>query len=399
MGVPGSGYGRGRGAYLLVEKKILIIHTRPLCYYSAEFFLDRLQEAFEALGHEVVRIDLPEDEETFDSLEKLSGESFLFVLDINSKLPHLMLSDGTFFLDSLKAPFINYILDHPLYHHPGLNIPLKNYHAIALDGYHGAYIKKHYPHLRSVSCLPLAGTPALDPMPFSERKKELFFAGTYIKPYILDNEYKRLCKTFGFEYEKVYKDLYDLWDPYNEPLEEALEKYLKDNPGDTCSFPELLNRLHHLDRRKRNENRLGILREVSKLFPTVVVGEGWEDELFGLKPLPYANALQLHSVYRYALDISPAFLDGIHDRASNALASGCLLLSNMACKRGPKKGEDYLGFSGTDVYRAVESLKSLGEEKEQEMSRRGNDYYNKNLTWSNLEKKIIHITKEGDVII
>ena len=139
--------------------KILFVHTRELCYYSGSFFLKRMQEAVSRLGIESEYIAL-EDQQDLDRFEHRIGEHFDGVVDINSKLPYFVLDDDTRLLDALGAPFYNYIVDHPLYHHPGLVFPLQQYHAIGIDHRHCAYMKKHYPHLQQAAFLPLGATAA-----------------------------------------------------------------------------------------------------------------------------------------------------------------------------------------------------------------------------------------------
>ena len=97
-----------------------------------------MEEALESIGCEVEYLELSHDDVDYDCLEDLLPEKeersrYDAILDINSKLPYLTLEDGSPFLDRLNAPFYNWIVDHPLYHHPGLSFPLKNYHVLAID--------------------------------------------------------------------------------------------------------------------------------------------------------------------------------------------------------------------------------------------------------------------------
>ena len=66
--------------------KVLIIHTRQLCYYSGDFFLDRIQEAMEEAGVIVEKFSLCENDD-YARLEQYQPHEFDAVLDINSKLP------------------------------------------------------------------------------------------------------------------------------------------------------------------------------------------------------------------------------------------------------------------------------------------------------------------------
>lgn len=138
-----------------MNKRILFVHTRELCYYSGSYFLQQMQKEVAKLGIESQYFSLGQDP---SSLEGILGRHYDGVVDINSKLPYFVLEDDRRFLDVLDAPFYNYIVDHPLYHHPGLIFPLKDYHAIAIDHCHKSYMEKYYPHLQQVAFLPIGAT-------------------------------------------------------------------------------------------------------------------------------------------------------------------------------------------------------------------------------------------------
>ena len=112
--------------------------TRELCYFSGSFFLNRIQEEAEKNGIETVRLDFPGEEADFSALSEQIGKPFDAILDINSRLPYLVDEKGERILNLMDAPFFNYIVDHPLYHHPGLVFPIRRYHAIGIDRQHCA---------------------------------------------------------------------------------------------------------------------------------------------------------------------------------------------------------------------------------------------------------------------
>ena len=143
--------------------KVLIFTTRQLCYNSGYYFAHRIGEEIEKLGIECEYCEIPEnaipsagtqiaqpaienagksvDEEAEKMLESYIGKEYLAILDFNSKLPRLILDDESYYLDSIDAPFYNFILDHPLYHHSTLDCKLKNYYAFSIDENHCKYIQ------------------------------------------------------------------------------------------------------------------------------------------------------------------------------------------------------------------------------------------------------------------
>ena len=57
-------------------KRVLIPHTRELCYLSGEFFLDRIQSALEELDVTVDRVDFPTKGADYALLEDYIGTKY-----------------------------------------------------------------------------------------------------------------------------------------------------------------------------------------------------------------------------------------------------------------------------------------------------------------------------------
>lgn len=386
--------------------RILIVRSRYLCYHSAGFFADRMEEAMDRLGHEVVRLDIDEEDLEFNDLENLKPGLFDAVLDINSRLPYLQIDNGDFWLDSLEAPFFNYILDHPLYHHPGLNFPLEDYSAIGLDIKHCEYMRANYPHLRNVSCLPLSGTPGISFIPYKEREIGWLFSGTYIPQATLDREMNILCDRFGEGYRALVSDLLDAWDPQRMPLEDCLEGYLKSRgmaPEDTGyapDFPELMNIIYPVDRIMRNRNREEILLALSKVVPVTVLGENWEySALEGapnidfVAPRFYSYSLELQARARISLDINPAFYCGIHDRVTNGLANGCLCVSNMSPSFSPKLREknEIFYYNKDSISEVAHGIEAMSLSEQEAVAESGRDIWKEEYSWDAHAKKLTDI--------
>ncbi len=267
-------------------KRILIPHTRELCYFSGSFFLDRIGEHLEKNGCLVDRLELSGGTSKgltggsdFAALEDCLKNTYDAVLDINSKLPYLTLDNGEPLLDCLGAPFFNYILDHPLYHHPGLSFPLKNYHVIAIDQRHAAYIRRWYPHLKNVSCLPMAGTVALSYAGSAQTEKqkeitqeypelwerggngkrsiEILFSGTYLPEQIIREE----MRAQGEEMYGLMQLLADRWNPAKETMEDAVLAFMEQRPDCFIRAAQELGRSSDLEREQ--ESSFAVMEELT----------------------------------------------------------------------------------------------------------------------------------------
>ena len=369
--------------------RILIPHTRELCYFSGSYFLDRIQEELLARGAEVVRLGLLEED--FHQLEEALSFPFDGIIDINSRLPRLIDDEGRYFLDTIDVPFYNYILDHPLYHHPGLSVRLHDYHAIGVDMAHCAYMKRWYPHLKSVSCIPMGGTPAVSSIPFSSRMHDFLFPGTYILPEVIEERELRVRSDHGDATYQLMQELYSAWDPGRRTIEDRLHELLLEKSsvagGDVVLYindvyeardeAELLNRLYIVDQKKRNELRYEMLLSAAETgYELSILGEGWEQtKLSGFSNVRLLSAVTMELSFevmanaRYLIDSNPLFSCGMHDRVASALANGCVCITDMSpgYDRRLRDGENVLyygpGFGGvTDCMRRAMSMGHRAEE-------------------------------------
>jgi len=335
---------------------IAVVHTRELCYFSADFFLNHMTEALENAGEEVLRLPVGEGED-FSALEELlalekAGKGPRLILDMNSRLPYLVDDDGERWLNKFSCPFINYIVDHPLYHHPGLFFKLNNYHVITVDDAHREYVQRFYPHIKTVDFKTIPGTLALLAIPLEERRKELYFSGTNLPEEEVIEEIEKLDPLS----RKIIWELSEIWDFEHVPLEYVLEEYLENEKARLQdfleenrssyeikndmvglsllreeNFPVLMNRLFALDRLMRYRFRRKSLLDIAKAGEQLVIqGEGWEDtplcsmnNVEFLNPRPMNIAIEQMGNFKRVLDICPGFTRGIHDRVTSAAMNGC----------------------------------------------------------------------------
>lgn len=380
-----------------MSKGLLFLHTRELCYYSGSYFLQQMQQAVSRLGVKSEYRCLGEDA---SELECLLSCDYDGVVDLNSKLPYFVLEDDRRFLDVLDAPFYNYIVDHPLYHHPGLVFPLKDYHAIAIDKKHQSYMRACYPHLQDVSYLPLGATRSRQSQTLhEEREIPLLFLGTYEPEEEMRQKFRGLCQSYFRE--SVGADVFELgmhlleemragkWEDgrhYEVPMEEALGKILRQEDLEegrygTNEFPVLMNYLYLVDKYLRNERRSQILSKVADWKISLVIrGEGWEKMRFSdashvtiQKPVAIEHIYDLLANTRCLLDVNPLFPEGVHDRVTSGLINGCLCYSDMSPKADErlKEGEHIFYYDHQELEGLRDKLMTVSVEQQKQMAEQG----------------------------
>lgn len=317
-------------------RNILIFCTRSLCYFSGEFFARELAEIFQNKGDRVETVLLPDepgstaatrDLSQFEILEKYIGKTYDAVIDFNSFLPYLTDDDGTPILDEIDAPFYNYLLDHPLYHHPGLSYKLRDYNVICIDKKHAAYVRKYYPHIKKILYQPLPGAKCTDKnMPGAkyrgniqcaikcieeissdtkcdarsisetEFSSNIFFSGTFTPESELLTELLRRPRSI----QDAVLEIAEFWNPEKETIEDVVRGYLDSlntserdvifssiineeslsktaAPEEENLFPLLLNHMYSLDRIMRYRMRKKVITALAEAgIELDIQGEGWE---------------------------------------------------------------------------------------------------------------------------
>ncbi|MBQ2089627.1 MAG: hypothetical protein II472_05320, partial [Lachnospiraceae bacterium] len=192
----------------MTRDKILLVNSRELCYYSGSFFLQQMCEALRNVGEDAEYVILS-DEDDFIAFMDRVGKSYKAIIDINSQMPYMILEDDSRLLNRIDAPFYNYIVDHPLYHHPGLVFPIDNYHAIGIDKRHVKYMKEYYPQLQTVDFLPMGATEPSHRVDYKNRRIPLLLTATYENEQGILQDFRKLAAgleegRFDINYEGNY---------------------------------------------------------------------------------------------------------------------------------------------------------------------------------------------------
>ncbi|MCD7825142.1 MAG: glycosyltransferase [Clostridiaceae bacterium] len=317
-----------------MENKILFLRSGSCCYDSTIYFEQCISTELERLGWQTEHVSCPRDQ-AVSVLKTLYGRCYSVLFDINSVLPGLQDESGAFCMDQINGEVWHYILDHPLYHHDILKCPLKNFHVICLDEKHAEYIRKYYPHICQVICLPLAAKQAQRMIPYPERSQEVLFTGTYTDSDLV------LCRAMQQPPEKtaVFRQAVQLlFDESDLTQEEALSRCTNSE-----DLPLFLQQNYLVDFFLRACLREELLAQFLKQkCPVTVYGHNWERFAEKCrKSIPYAEKYlrirgevsyeRLPEIYadsKIALNQLPWFKAGMHDRIPLALMNGCVCVTD-----------------------------------------------------------------------
>jgi len=438
----------------LTRDKILLVNSRELCYYSGSFFLQQMCVALRNVGEDAEYVTLS-DEDDFIAFMDRVGKSYKAIIDINSQMPYMILEDESRLLNRIDAPFYNYIVDHPLYHHPGLVFPIDNYHAIGIDKRHVKYMKDYYPHLKSVGFLPMGATEPSYRVDYKKRQIPLLLTATYENEQGILQDFRKLAAgleegRFDINYEGNYKPdaatqddengknhvfgggisrsiaeagksksrgqaFFDLGMNLAEtmlsgPVERTMEECLADIISQedlmegkyyTREFPVLMNYLFLVDKYVRNVHRRRVVEEIVKSGREITVaGAGWGMTALG----DYARAnligqVQMMDVFelmgdaKTVLDINPLFVEGVHDRVTSAMAAGAYVISDMNVD-ALESDESILGQYNIWKLDKLQEALNLTEPEKADRAYMGYELYKESYSWDCQANNLLKLLKD-----
>lgn len=386
--------------------KILFVRTKYLCYESNEVFALEMEKQLKKQGCEVVVCDAMDEKTGQEEFVKLIGASFDAIIDFNSVLPLAEMADGTPLLDRIDAPFYNYIVDHPMFHHRSLQVKLKNYHLICIDRKHAAYARECYPHIKTVTFLPLGAMNALIPVDFEKKNTDILFSGTYMP----SKEHYDVIQNFSKEHKREVLEVIDrMLAEHGKPLEDILREFYAQKG--ICLKGNMLRdtmltfyRADYFVRTYYRENLIeGLLKEGLCLE---VMGCDWEryqtkyaKNLKIRESVGYELNLQMIAKSKILLNVQPLFKDGIHDRVFSAMANRTMAVSDTSVymEEEFENGRDLILYQQDKISDLAKTLTDCLEHQEKivEIAEAGYQKAMSGHTWENRMQQFTKELREG----
>ena len=388
------------------KRKVLMLKIKSACYDSTFYLADLYGRALENLGYEVEYFSTAK--EPLIALEKYAGKQYDAVIDFNSVAAYLDTDEGEWFFDTIDAPFYDYILDHPMYHNKQLKTPLKNYHVICLDYDHEEYVRKYYPHIKSVHTLPLFALPLEGRKDENWKNKtmEVLFTGTYMPA----NQIYQQINSFDTNLTDEMKEFAEIL-MENPALtqEQALLKMM----GNAGSFQQSINirdRLYAFfltDVYVKAYYREKMLEAALKTGRKVTIyGEQWNlyehsnaKNLEICKMVPFAKTPEVMWRAKICLNIMPWFKAGIHDRVFTAMHQNAAVLTDTSrmLEEEFQKDKDILVYDLKHTEQISEQI-SFALDKEEwlmELAQNGKDKVAKRHNLKERAKKLADIIESN----
>jgi len=331
--------------------RFLLVRSKGVCYESFYTFTDCLYHALRRYGADVDVYD----ESKSANIRLFLGKSYDAIIDFDSEMPDKKLDDGTSVVNALDGPFINYLLDHPLYFHGQLSQNVSQ-HVICIDRRHVSYLEKYYPELKSITFAPLPMMPVNedDIKRIEDRRIGILFTGTYTSSEFVQ---RKLSKINPDARRDVFEILSYMQADTNLSIEDAMQKFLdtRDKKIPDKMFRQFLQYYYLADTAAAAWARDMVIRTLLNTGMKITVcGHGWNDlkrydntPFDNLEILPevnYHKSLDMAYDAKILLNVMPWFKDGVHDRVFTAAGHGAVCLSDRTPALDEIMRDSYVGY-------------------------------------------------------
>ncbi len=369
---------------------------------SFNFFTDQLANELQRKGHQTFIFDLLDPpEENPHSLKN-------FRQFIARKVDAAICFDGfgtredwlMEIWDRHQAYVADILMDPPFRFHPMLEHHPKKYHMFCCDWEHVEYVKKYFrPMAPYVTFMPHVGVvpdPDVPIIPYSQRKYDILFCGTYYRPQDKLLETKSLFpgddEMYGI-YESIYKNLIADSDlTIEQAVLTTLDQLFLEVPED--SLKVMLNRSVHLDWAIRMYQRERVVTALAQAgLELYLLGRGWENHPVSGLPnvhriddrIPYGDTLSYMANAKINLNVMPWFKAGTHDRIFNTLLQHSLPLTDPSLwiTETFQDGEDIALFDLKHLEQLPDIARNLltDSAKAERMIEKGYEKVRANFTW------------------
>ncbi|MBQ6697041.1 MAG: glycosyltransferase [Lachnospiraceae bacterium] len=323
-----------------MNKKKLVLFKGDLD--TINLFSEQLKQGFLELGdYEIFEFVLGDMVNSLSGLYNfMQGEPITAMIGFNSTFYGMKLPSGANMFEQLQIPCINIFVDHPYWYASILSQMPSTGIVLCIDRGHMEFVNRFYPQIPVNGFLPHGGT-AMEtlPKPVSERKTDVFYAGSLYADYI--TKQKPDFSKWDFPAEKICEETIErlLEEPtgtIEAVLEDTLHKYgVQMAEEELCAF---ISSCVYIERVVSSRYREAVLSAIAKAgIGLTLYGSGWENcDWIRLPNVHYGGMISPSEVLvqmenaKIVLNTMPWFKDGSHERIFNGMLRGAVVCSDTS---------------------------------------------------------------------
>ena len=310
--------------------KILVFHATGVYQYQAvDRFLSEIEKGFKELGHELLTVDVKAPDFVVQTQQKFSqGPSFCFSFN---GAGHILQIEGKSIFDVIGVPFFDFLLDHPAHQYEKLDGTIENEILSCVERSHLDFLKFVFQGKKTAFFIPHGGTQAKEPNE-GDRPLDVVFCGSGKDPKGILNGVQALPVPLL----RVFDGAVDILQaspasPVHEAVEEACRA---EHFAPPIRYRQVALTMV-VESYLRNLWRVEILQTLDASgVPVQVFGDGWDFANFEnhvMHPaVDYEGGLGLLTQAKVALNLSPQFFSGSHERVIDAALNEAACLTTRS---------------------------------------------------------------------
>ncbi len=371
---------------------------KDICYGVLWDFSIQLKDAFISVGEEVLLFDVQKDD-----IRECFGKSYKAVIGfMESFFYNKIPGTNDYVFDQIQGPKFNYWPDHPSFYYRFMDSFPKDYHILTLDRNYVSYINSFYKNVTAYY-LPPGGRETLNSIPFSERKYEVSFLGSYV-------DYRDVLTSFNAN-DEVTKTITTSYLDYmvNHPLETTEQAFIHTLSKlganvTTEQFLEELCKIHRIATMgaARYYKEKVIQTLIDNEISIDVFGDSWKKAPFAdsrflnIHPeVSTENAFEIYGDSRISLNIMTWHKDSVTERVLDAMLAGSIVLTDEtpALRESFEEAREILYFSLDNLQNIPDLIRN--NKNNESLAQAGRQKALADHLWVNRAKCLLEIIENG----
>lgn len=396
-----------------MSEKLFLIIKGDAIYNVLRAAADEMKEAFVRWGYLPVELDLAQYDlsrkEDADRLRAVLFQPYAFIFSFQALMTNLRIGERSI-LEYLQAPFICWLVDHPLFHTDRLQEigGAENVLVMAIDGRHISYIQNFHPYIRNMAHVPLAGFEAAHrPL---EKDIDVFLSGTYRQPAMTMKEIEDFPAAYrtvmlGAVTLMLADELLTVEDAFCKYFEKIGFSYTADDivvMHDILGWVDIYVRDYYRDKGIRELIEAGIyVTVVGKGWDIMELPEGKEEYLIILKdgPMDITETIETTARAKVCLNLMSSYRFGMHERIPTAMLNRavCVTMHSEYLAEQFEEDKEIVFYPLREDGRLAEKVRYLleNESHREEIARRAYEKAKQDHTWECRARDIRDVVENG----
>ena len=337
----------------------IVLYKGGAQYNALNRFSEKLGEGLKKIGHEIEMVDLVEADKKKELLIDAMARKPQLVIGFNGMGAEIRTTEQKSIYDISESQYLSLLLDHPAFHTGRTVRAPANAITGVVDRTHIDYLKEISPR-HPTFFAPHGGVQSPD-YRNADRPIDILFLGTGMNAAKERESWELFPHSYQMIMEEAFEEFLKEPQAWEKLIRAAAERRFMHFPMHLMA-PMIVQ----LEIVMRAEYRMKILKKFDEAgLKVTIMGNGWEHMKFKNHEIhpstEFYEALKLMTKAKIALNASPQFFNGSHERVFVAMLNGTVPITSASTYYDEHfvDNEHYLAYDLPTLPSAIEKLKEL----------------------------------------